>query len=87
MPALIGQGVIVNDRSSSGGGTVNSVTGNIVDNTDPVNPVVTQQQADWKETNPVETPTLFSLCDDRHFYRPWYIMTFYARGIVKRICF
>ena len=64
MPALIGQGVIVNDRSSSGGGTVNSVTGNIVDNTDPVNPVVTQQQADWKETNPVAIPYI----DNKPYY-------------------
>ncbi len=47
-----------------GGGTVNSVTGNIVDNTDPVNPVVTQQQADWKETNPVAIPYI----DNKPYY-------------------
>lgn len=29
------------------GGAVDSVTGNIVDNTDPTNPVVTQVQSDW----------------------------------------
>ncbi len=33
-------------KRSSGGG-VQSVTGNIVDNTDPINPVVTQVQPDW----------------------------------------
>lgn len=47
-----------------GGGTVNSVTGNIVDNTDPVNPVVTQQQADWKEINPVAIPFI----DNKPYY-------------------
>lgn len=31
----------------SGGGAVETVTGNIVDNTDPLNPVVTQVQPDW----------------------------------------
>ncbi len=35
------------DPSGGSGGSVNSVTGNIVNNTDPVNPVVTQVQADW----------------------------------------
>jgi|GEM_PF-5428959 len=33
--------------SSSGGGGIDSVTGNIVNNTDPANPVVTQAQPDW----------------------------------------
>ncbi len=30
-----------------GGGDIESVTGNIVSNTDPANPVVTQENADW----------------------------------------
>ena len=34
-----------------GGGDVDGVTGNIVNNTDPANPVVTQQQADWNVTD------------------------------------
>jgi len=38
-------------NASSSGGGVDGVTGNIVDNTDPVNPVVTQVQADWDETD------------------------------------
>jgi nitrogen fixation protein len=32
---------------AGGGGAVETVTGNIVDNTDPLNPVVTQVQPDW----------------------------------------
>jgi hypothetical protein len=34
-----------------GGGTVVSVTGNIVDNTDPANPIITQKQADWTQAD------------------------------------
>lgn len=37
--------------SSGGGGGVEGVTGNIVDNTDPLNPVVTQVQADWTQAD------------------------------------
>lgn len=44
VPAFTGGG--------GGGGNVVSVTGNIVDNTDPDNPVVTQVPADMHETNP-----------------------------------
>jgi len=33
--------------------SVQSVSGNIVDNTDPLNPVVTQVKANWQETNPL----------------------------------
>ena len=34
-----------------GGGAVDSVTGNIVNNTDPANPVVTQVQPDWNASS------------------------------------
>lgn len=34
-----------------GGGAVDSVTGNIVNNTDPANPVVTQVQVDWNSSS------------------------------------
>jgi len=33
------------------GGAIDSITGNIVNNTDPVNPVVTQVQSDWNATS------------------------------------
>ena len=41
---------------SGGVAGVMSVTGNIVNNTNPANPVVTQQQADIGETNPASVP-------------------------------
>jgi len=41
--------VIGNDYSGGGGGGVDSVSGNIVDNADPANPVITQVQADWDQ--------------------------------------
>lgn len=42
---------LINQIAGGGGGGVATVTGNIVDNTDPANPIVTQLQADWNEAD------------------------------------
>ena len=55
----INQNVIeVNVTRTSGGGGVQSVTGNVVDNTDPLNPVINITIPD--------VPTLQEVCDERN---------------------
>jgi len=43
-------GYILISQPGGTGGSVNSVDGNIVDNTDPTNPIVNQIQSDWNAT-------------------------------------
>lgn len=46
-----GNRAIVTISGGGGGGSVDGVTGNIVNNTDPANPVVTQVQPDWNASS------------------------------------
>lgn len=46
-----GNRAIVTITGGGGGGSVDGVTGNIVNNTDPANPVVTQVQPDWNASS------------------------------------
>ena len=48
---IAGAWVLQGTLAAGGGGGVATVIGNIVDNTDPANPVVTQVQSDWSQTD------------------------------------
>ena len=72
---FVGEGVTVTYTGNraivtitGGGGGVEGVTGNIVDNTDPLNPVVTQVNADWNAVSGVaeilNKPTIPTLTSD-----------------------